>query len=155
MLRFLLCVTTLTAVTARSHSDLEHVFSPSHSLFDEDDVSTLRAAVKHEKKVIHKKNQDDELASMHVACSSYSSVRALESSLHNQIEMDDVHPVYFSRLNDKACYTFHATPSTTTALAMDGVKTSVVPHALKIDTTVAWTSGMYTTKHNVIVKYTF
>lgn len=149
MLLFSLLATALaavpSAVSARSYSDLEHVFSPSHVLFHEDDVSTLRAAVKHEKKVIlSKKNvaESSELASMHVACSSYSSVRSLESTLINELGDDSVHPVYFSRLNDKACYTFHANPSTTAALAMKGVKTSVVPHALKIDTSVAWTSGV-------------
>jgi hypothetical protein len=128
-----------SAVSARSHSDLEHVFSPSHALFHAQDQSTLRAAVKHEKKVINK-NQAADFTSMHVACSPYSSVRALENTLNSEMGSSAVHPVYFSRLNDKACYTFHANPSTTSALKKEGVKTSVVPHALKIDSTVAWTA---------------
>lgn len=136
---------------ARSYSDLEHVFSPSHVLFHTRDASTLRAAMKHEEAMQQQQQQlthslDDasaDVMSMRVACTSYSSVRALESSLHKAVDggAEAVHPVYFSRLNDKACYTFHATPATTAALAQDGVKVSVVPHALKIDSSVAWTSG--------------
>ena len=129
-----------SSADARSHSDLEHVFSRTHALFHDKDQSTLRAAVKHEKKVINK-NKDDDYLSMHVACSPYSAVRSLESSLKSEVGSADLHPVYFSRLNDKACYTFHAAPATTAALAEEGVRTSVVPHALKIDTSVAWTSG--------------
>mmetsp|Transcript_24134 Transcript_24134/g.40995 ORF Transcript_24134/g.40995 Transcript_24134/m.40995 type:complete len:1132 (-) Transcript_24134:1892-5287(-) len=152
MLLFHLCLTAIavipTSVVARSHSDLEHVFSPTHVLFHEKDETTLRAAVKHEKTL-----SNDDVLSMHVACTPYASVRSLETSLKTAVGDSAVHPVYFSRLNDKTCYTFHASPSTVTALSKEGVKSSVVPHALKIDSSVAWTSDQIQTE-KVPARYT-
>ena len=138
---YVLVIVSCYSVTARIYSDLEHVFTPNHVLLLDKDESNLRAAVKHEKKVI-RKNQDKNDVSMHIACSSYSSVRTLESSLKRQLGPNDYHPVYFSRLNDKTCYTFNANSKVTTALTRDGVRTSIVPHALKIDSSVAWTAGI-------------
>jgi phage-related protein len=110
----------LLQAQASETKDLEYAFRI-------DDIhrgDALLAAVQHEKSL------NDE-SSMYISCTNYHNNRRLKSTLDELMGESFFHPVYFSEQSNRVCYTFNSN-SVSPKLNQKGIRTTAVPHALKI-----------------------
>jgi hypothetical protein len=108
---------------ASETKDLEHAFKIDHIHRGD----ALVAALQHEKSL----NQDNRQSSMYISCTNYHNNRKLKSTLDELMDDSAFHPVYFSERSNRVCYTFNS-DSVSPKLNEKGIRTTVVPHALKI-----------------------
>lgn len=118
---------------AHEITDLEHVFK----LDKIHRGDALVSAIQHEKFLKRSKgsmslesSSSSSSSSMYISCTNYKNNNQLKSTLDDLMSESSYHPVYFSERADRVCYTFNSA-SIPTRLNRNGLRTTLVPHALK------------------------
>lgn len=132
MIKYLVLSATCLAVASSKYAHFTSAFKSSKSLWTE---SSLEAAILHDNQLW----SDGNRRQMLLSCTPYQNSEKLRDALVDVVGEESFHPVYFSKKDDKACFSLHTTADVSRQISFNDVETMLIPHPVKLDDTIEWT----------------